>query len=253
MLHRDLKPGNIMIDGRGQVLITDFGLAGIMGQIEGAETRNGTPGYMAPEQLSGKEVSAQSDIYALGVVLYEMFTGKRPFNASTRAELIKRPEEGMPPAPRKLVRDIDPAIENIILRCLSPDPRMRPTSALAVSAAMPGGDPLAAALAAGETPSPEMVAAAGQKVGCQRAMAVMSLIAVIVGIAIYAPINQRVNVLGRIPADNPPKCCSRRPARSVRNLDTLLRRLRALTDSSTALAPSVSWCASSRKQTGSIC
>ena len=94
MLHRDLKPGNIMIDGRGQVLITDFGLAGIMGQIEGAEARNGTPGYMAPEQLSGKEVSAQSDVYALGVVLYEMFTGKRPFNASTRAELIKHDGEG---------------------------------------------------------------------------------------------------------------------------------------------------------------
>lgn len=81
VLHRDLKPANIMIDGRGQVLITDFGLAGIMGQIEGMEARNGTPGYMAPEQLSGKEVSAQSDIYALGIVLYEMFTGKRPFHA----------------------------------------------------------------------------------------------------------------------------------------------------------------------------
>src|SRR5258708_27758367 len=160
---------------------------------------------MATEQLSGKEVSAQSDIYGLGVVLYEMFTGKRPFNASTRAELIKMAEEGMPPAPRKLVRDIDPAIENVILRCLAPDPRTRPQSALAVSAAMPGGDPLAAALAAGETPSPEMVAAAGQKVGCQRAIAVISLIAVIVGIAIYAPINQRVNLLAKIPMDNPPE------------------------------------------------
>src|SRR3984893_17997256 len=94
VLHRDLKPANIMIDGRGHVLIMDFGLAGVMGQIEGAEARNGTPGYMAPEQLSGTEVSAQSDIYALGVVLYEMFTGKRPFNASTRAELIKLVEEG---------------------------------------------------------------------------------------------------------------------------------------------------------------
>ena len=89
VLHRDLKPANIMIDGRGHVLITDFGLAGVMGQIEGVEARNGTPGYMAPEQLSGKEVSAQSDIYALGVVLYEMFTGKRPFNAATRAELVR--------------------------------------------------------------------------------------------------------------------------------------------------------------------
>src|SRR6202521_3051903 len=94
VLHRDLKPGNIMIDGRGHVLITDFGLAGIMGQIEGAETRNGTPGYMAPEQLSGKEVSTQSDIYALGVVLYEMFTGKPPYVARTREELLKLTQQG---------------------------------------------------------------------------------------------------------------------------------------------------------------
>ena len=157
VLHRDLKPGNIMIDGRGQVLITDFGLAGIMGQIDGAEARNGTPGYMAPEQLSGKEVSAKSDVYALGVVLYEMFTGKRPFNASTRAELIKLTEEGMPVAPRNIVKEIDPAVENVILQCLSPDPRNRPDSALAVSAGLPGGDALAAALAAGETPSPERI------------------------------------------------------------------------------------------------
>jgi hypothetical protein len=205
VLHRDLKPGNIMIDGRGQVLITDFGLAGIMGQIEGAEARNGTPGYMAPEQLSGKEVSAQSDVYALGVVLYEIFTGKRPFNATTRDELIKLTEKGMPLAPRSIVKEIDPAVENVILQCLSPDPRNRPSSALAVSAALPGGDALAAALAAGETPSPEMVAASGLNAGCKRAMAIGSLVAVMAGMAICAVINQRINLLARIPMDNPPE------------------------------------------------
>src|SRR5664279_1026224 len=72
VLHRDLKPANIMIDGRGQVLIMDFGLAAIADQVEGAEVRNGTPAYMAPEQLAGKEVSERSDIYALGSVLYEV-------------------------------------------------------------------------------------------------------------------------------------------------------------------------------------
>ena len=66
VLHRDLKPANIMIDGRGQVLIMDFGLAALADQVQGAEVRNGTPAYMAPEQLAGKEVSERSDIYALG-------------------------------------------------------------------------------------------------------------------------------------------------------------------------------------------
>src|SRR6202790_1276010 len=162
VLHRDLKPSNIMIDGRGHVLITDFGLAGVIGSIDGAEVRNGTPAYMAPEQLSGKEVSTQSDIYALGVVLYEMFTGKPPFIASTREELLKLAKQGTPTNPRTIVQEIDPVVESMVLRCLAPDPGSRPGSAMAVLAGLPGGDPLAEALAAGETPSPEMVAASGK-------------------------------------------------------------------------------------------
>jgi predicted Ser/Thr protein kinase len=91
VLHRDLKPGNVMIDSRGEVRITDFGLAAVAGQLEGAEVRNGTPAYMAPEQLAGREVTAQSDLYALGLVLYEMFTGKA--QAATLAEFLRlRPE-----------------------------------------------------------------------------------------------------------------------------------------------------------------
>ena len=83
VLHRDLKPANIMLDGRGQVVITDFGLAGLADNIRGNEIRSGTPAYMAPEQLAGKEVSPRSDIYALGLVLYEVFTGKRAFAEKT--------------------------------------------------------------------------------------------------------------------------------------------------------------------------
>jgi predicted Ser/Thr protein kinase len=218
VLHRDLKPANIMIDGRGHVLITDFGLAGIMGQIEGVEARNGTPGYMAPEQLSGTEVSAQSDIYALGVVLYEMFTGKRPFNASTRAELIKLAEQGTPPTPRSIVKDIDPAVEGVILRCLSPDPRNRPSSALAVSRALPGGDPLAAALAAGETPSPEMVAASGQKAGLNSTVALSCLAGIIVGLIAFAIMAQRVNLLTKIPFENPPEVLAQKAREIVQKL-----------------------------------
>jgi serine/threonine protein kinase len=84
VIHRDLKPQNIMMNKRGDVVIMDFGLAAIADQLRGAEVRNGTPAYMAPEQLRGRtEVTAKSDIYALGLVLYEIFTGKRPYDANT--------------------------------------------------------------------------------------------------------------------------------------------------------------------------
>src|SRR4029077_14962419 len=92
----------------------------------------------------------------------ELFTGRRAFDATTIAELVERQQNGTVSAPSTIVSALDPAIERAILRCLDPDPARRPASALAVSAALPGGDPLAAALAAGETPSPAMVAAAGE-------------------------------------------------------------------------------------------
>jgi serine/threonine-protein kinase len=165
VIHRDLKPANVMIDSQGQVVIMDFGLAGVAEQMVGAEIGAGTPAYMAPEQLAGREVTVRSDIYALGLVLYEMFTGKRPFEGRSAAEQRRLQEESLPPSLTTLVKEIDPAIERVILRCLAPDPRARPASALAVAAALPGGDPLAAALAAGETPSPDLVAASGSTAG----------------------------------------------------------------------------------------
>jgi hypothetical protein len=181
VLHRDLKPGNIMLDSHGQVLITDFGLAALAGQVEGAEVRNGTPAYMAPEQLDGKEVTVRSEIYSLGLVLYEIFTGKRPFESATLADLVRTRNESAPTSPSTLVHDLDPAVERVILRCLERDPAQRPSSAMAVAAALPGGDPLAAALAAGETPSPQMVAAAGDASGLSPRIAMACLAFVAVG------------------------------------------------------------------------
>ena len=185
VLHRDLKPANIMIDGRGQVVITDFGLAGMAAELQNADIHSGTPAYMAPEQLSGKEVSAQSDLYALGLVLYEVFTGKPAFEANTLAELIRLRETGPPASVSSVVRDVDPGVERVIARCLDPDPRKRPASALAIAAALPGGDPLAAALAAGETPSPEMVAAAGATEGLRPAVALSLLAAIVAGMFVF--------------------------------------------------------------------
>src|SRR4051794_1578038 len=157
VLHRDLKPQNVMIDGRGRVRLTDFGLAGAAGSFRGTEIRDGTPAYQAPEQLAGEGGTVQSDLYALGLVLYEMFTGKRPFPAQGGAELTRR-REGAPAAPSRHVPGLSPAVERAILRCLEGDPARRPRSAIEVAAGLPGGDPLAGALAAGQTPSPRMVA-----------------------------------------------------------------------------------------------
>ena len=161
VLHRDLKPANVMLDGRGQARITDFGLALLAG--EGAGEVAGTPAYMAPELFEGKPATAQSDLYALGLVLYEIFTGRRAFEGTTFAELRHKQAESMPSMPSTLVPDLDPAVERVIARCLEKDPSLRPASVAQVAAALPGGDPLAAALAAGETPSPELVAAAGEE------------------------------------------------------------------------------------------
>jgi serine/threonine protein kinase len=137
VLHRDLKPSNIMLDGRGEVLIMDFGLAGLAHEIE--DVCSGTPTYMAPEQLAGKEVTARSDIYALGLVLHELFTGKPAFEGKTREEIVRVRRERTPVRPSTLVRDIDPAVELVIQRCLEEEPENRPADALMVYAALPGG------------------------------------------------------------------------------------------------------------------
>ncbi len=181
VLHRDLKPANIMLDGRGQVVITDFGLAGVADDIRGNEIRSGTPAYMAPEQLAGKEVTTRSDIYALGLVLYEVFTGKRAF-AESPAKLVGGHADRTPSRPSSMLKDLDPIVEKVILRCLEAEPSARPATALAVAAALPGGDPLAAALAAGETPSPQLVAASGETAGLRPRTAVACLAAVLLGL-----------------------------------------------------------------------
>ena len=165
VIHRDLKPQNIMLNKRGEPVIMDFGLAAVADQLTGAEARNGTPAYMSPEQLRGDEVTAKSDIYALGLVLYEIFSGKRAYEAKTIGDLLKLQEGAQMASLTSLAADVDPQVEKVIKRCLNPDAALRPSTPLAVAAALPGGDPLAAALAAGETPSPEMVAASGKTEG----------------------------------------------------------------------------------------
>jgi serine/threonine-protein kinase len=195
VVHRDLKPANVMLDATGKVRLTDFGLAGTAGE----SLRAGTPAYMAPEQLAGGEVTPRSDIYALGLVLYEIFTGLRALDGKNLAEVIhKREQSGITP-PTTIVKSLDPKIEAVIQRCLKPEPGERPVSALAVAAALPGGDPLAAALAAGETPSPEMVAAAGQTEAMHPAIGLSLVAVVLAALLACAAAGDRYLLYARVP------------------------------------------------------
>jgi len=204
VLHRDLKPANVMIDGRGTARIADFGLADVRPLITGAESRAGTPAYMAPEQLLGQEVTARSDIYSLGLVLYEMFTGKPAMTGKTLQALMTQKLDSQLTLPSELVRDLDPAIEAVILRCLAKDAASRPSSALAVAAALPGGDPLAAALLAGETPSPEIVAAAGTEGSLRPALAIPVLALVLFGVMAISTLAGKATLLSFLHLDKSP-------------------------------------------------
>ena len=125
VLHRDLKPSNIMLDGRGRARITDFGLAAAAGESVEGEVA-GTPAYMAPEQLAGQPASVRSDLYALGLVLYELWTGRRAFSGASLEELRKKREAGPPPEMKETARDVDPAVDRIVVQCLEPDPAQAP-------------------------------------------------------------------------------------------------------------------------------
>ncbi|MFZ0859477.1 MAG: serine/threonine-protein kinase [Candidatus Sulfotelmatobacter sp.] len=216
VLHRDLKPANIMLDGRGQVVITDFGLAGVADSIRGPEVRSGTPAYMAPEQLAGQEVTTRSDIYALGLVLYEVFTGKRAFAESPA--LVRTRGDHTPSRPSSVVKDLDPIVEKVILRCLEADPSSRPPTALAVAAALPGGDPLAAALAAGETPSPQLVAASGEKAGLRPRIAIAFFSAVLLGLGLVTYMAARNSALEKMKLELTPEVLTQKAREMISRL-----------------------------------
>jgi predicted Ser/Thr protein kinase len=198
ILHRDLKPANVLVDGRGHVKLADFGLASVIEDVGDADTRSGTPAYMSPEQVEGREVTVRSDVYALGLVLYELFTGRVAYPAQTLAEAARRGETP-PPRASSQVEGLDPAIERVIERCLEPDPAQRPATASEVAASLPGGDPLAAALAAGETPSPQIVAAAGPRGGLRPGVAFACLATIVLLWFANLPPGRAINPFDHLP------------------------------------------------------
>lgn len=199
VLHRDLKPANIMIDGQGQVRITDFGLATISADGENVIGMSGTPAYMAPEQLLRGQTSPRTDIYSLGLILFEVFTGQPAHEANSLPELQRLHEDSSSArSPSEIVDDIDPAVERAISRCLSLDPVLRPRTASELAAALPGGDPLAAALAAGETPHPEIVAMSSDSKTISTKTATLLFVGVVFGLLLHLVAWQKFDKINAI-------------------------------------------------------
>ena len=189
VVHRDLKPANLMIDSRGRARLTDFGIAALAREVSGVDGLSGTPGYLAPEVLRGERSTTRSDIYALGLVLHEIFTGRRPID----------------PVAGALSPELDPAVERVIRSCLESEPGRRPSSPIVVAAALPGGDPLYAALAAGETPSPEMVAAARTQDTVRASIGVALVLLVMATVIGGAWLRTHVNIAGRVNFEHSPE------------------------------------------------
>jgi serine/threonine protein kinase len=129
IIHRDIKPGNIILDSKGQIKITDFGVARIEDPAAPCQTVAGevlgTPAYMSPEQALGRSVDGRTDIYSLGVVLYELSTGVRPFRGETLSAILMAIIHDTPPEPESMNAAISPELARIIMRCMSKEAERR--------------------------------------------------------------------------------------------------------------------------------
>jgi Protein kinase domain len=217
VLHRDLKPSNILLDGHGRARIADFGLAAPIEEGIHFGATSGTPAYMAPELQQGLGASVASDLYALGLVLYKLFTGRHPFEADSFSEWKRKHAEEIPEPPSRHMPGLDPVVESLILRCLEKDPRDRPASALEIARAFPG-DPLASVVAAGGTPSPAMLRAAPMTGRLKVSAAVPLLAGTLVLLLLYAFVAPVIFLYGWVPLDLTPEVLVEKARETVRSL-----------------------------------
>jgi len=128
VIHRDIKPANVMVTRDGKVLVMDFGIARLISGPETAPQTSavlGTASYLSPEQAQGQPVDARTDIYALGVVLYEMLTGRPPFTGDSPMAIAYKQVNATPPAPSSANPDVPPALDAVVMRALSKNPANR--------------------------------------------------------------------------------------------------------------------------------
>lgn len=201
VLHRDLKPENVMIDGRGHARLLDFGVASLSGDVErGGRRFKGTPSYVAPEQFLGGPPSSRSDVYALGVLLYELVTGRLPFVGETLEDLKRRIADDEPTPPSALGVEVEPALEALILRCLDKDPAARPASARAVAERLPSADALDEVMAKGDTPDREVVAEAADAGALSRGRSWLAFCGAAAALAAFGLLLPSTSLLGQLGA-----------------------------------------------------
>lgn len=202
VLHRDLKPGNVMIDGKGSARIMDFGLAGLTADLSRGGSRAGTPAYMSPEQLAGQGLTEKADLFSLGLVLYEAFTGRPVFRPSSMSELRELHSQDVP-SMRTIVPEVPEIVDRVVLQCLERDPGRRPASAAAVATLLGARS----GLVPGEVSIAEPVAGGGSATGSvapRRGLGVwVSAITAMAAIAVCLITADRARLLERVSMKHP--------------------------------------------------
>ena len=216
VLHRDLKPANVMIDGDGNVRITDFGIATAAGQ-----QRDASPARRSTwrrNSSTARPASVRSDLYALGLILFEIFTGAARIDSTTIGDLKDFHQKGAITTPSSIVRDLDPAIERLIMRCLDRIRERRPAVRARDRGFAAGRGSARGRAAAGETPR-RRSSHRPAKSKRARWLPALALVAVsVIGLIAFASLSPRSSIPGRVPLDLPPAVLADRAEQIVESL-----------------------------------